>query len=151
MSNNERYIPKWLELYELLPPEEYTLADYENPKENQPGWYKLDERLLITIDVIRDIIGEPLICNTWFQDGSRRYSGLRSRNCKIGAFMSMHKEGKAADLICRKYTGEQMRQMIVENQDKLPFPIRIESNVEWLHFDLKDMDYKGKKIYFFKG
>ena len=151
MSSTERYIPKWFELYELLPPDEYTLADYENIKENQPGWCKLDERLLITVDVIRGIIGEPLICNTWFQDGSRRFSGLRSRNCKIGASMSMHKEGKAADLICRKYTGEQMRQMIVENQDKLPYPIRIESNVEWLHFDLKDMDYKGNKIYFFKG
>lgn len=145
------YRPKWFQLYELLPPEAFSYEDMTLPKDRQPGWYKLDERLLITLDVIREIIGKPLICNTWFQNGSRRDSGFRTFGCKIGAQKSMHKEGKAADLVCPDYTAEQMRQMIVENQDKLPYPIRIEKDVTWLHIDVKDIDYKGKKIYFFKA
>lgn len=145
------YRPKWFQLYELLPPEAFSYEDMILPKDKQPGWYKLDERLLITLDVIREIIGKPLICNTWFQNGNRRDSGFRTFGCKIGAQKSMHKEGKAADLVCADYTAEQMRRMIVENQDKLPYPIRIEKDVTWLHIDVKDIDYKGKKIYFFKA
>ena len=153
MQQRERinYRPKWFELYELLPPEEFSYNDLILSKEEQAGWNRLDEKLLITLDVIREIIGKPLICNTWFQDGNRRNSGFRSFGCKIGAQKSMHKEGKAADLICRDYTAEQIRQMIIKNQDKLPFPIRMEADVTWLHIDVKDMDYKGKKIYLFKA
>lgn len=48
-------------------------------------------------------------------------------------------------------TREEMRQMIIENQDLLPYPIRMETDVDWLHIDVKDMDYKEKKIYLFKA
>jgi hypothetical protein len=147
-----RYYPRWFELYELLPRSVFSYADMvAKEKHLQRGWEILDNKLLVTIDVIRDIIGLPLICNTWFQDGNREYCGYRERNCLVGATFSQHKEGKAADLICAKMSAEDMRQKIIANQDKLPYPIRMEDGVNWLHVDVKDMDYKGKKIYLFKA
>lgn len=135
MSN---YRPKYFKLYELLPPDLY--------RDEYQGWMLFDEKLLITLDVIREIIGECLICNTWFQDGNRRASGYRLPESAVGAKFSQHKQGKAADLLCAKYTAEQMRKMIADNADRLPYPIRIERGVSWLHIDTKGG--KDKITYF---
>ena len=147
-----RYKPKYFEVYELIPPMMYRAEYYTDKEARERGYLLMDERLLETIDIIREkIIKEPLICNTWYMDGNRQWCGFRPENCPVGARQSQHKLGKAVDLVCYKYTGEQMRQMIIEKQDLLPYPIRIESDCEWLHCDIKDMDYKGKKIYLFKA
>lgn len=149
------YIPKYFELYELLPPELYTydMMASEVARERAFATY-FDRKLLETIDVVREIIGLPLICNTWFQDGNRVASGYRSSQCPVGVAKSQHKEGKAVDLVCNKYTAEQMRQMIKENEHLLPYPIRIEDGVSWLHIDTKERTSgprSNEKIYFFKG
>ena len=150
------YIPKYFELYELLPPELYTydMMTSEVARERAFANY-FDRKLLEIIDIIRGkIIKAPLICNTWFQDGNRVASGYRSSKCPVGVTKSQHKEGKAVDLVCNKYTAEQMRQMIKENAHLLPYPIRIEEGVSWLHIDTKDFintTKKHEKIYFFKG
>ena len=147
-----RYKPKYFELYELLPPMLYKAEYYDSEEARERGFALFDEKLLITIDIIRgEIVKAPLICNTWYMDGNRKYSGFRDINCTVGSENSQHKLGKAVDLICYKYTAEQMRQMIKEKEHLLPYPIRIEDSVEWLHLDTKDMNYKGKKIYLFKG
>ena len=147
-----RYYPRWFELYELLPPEVFSWEDMvAKEKHLQKGWSLLDNKLLETIDVVRDIIGLPLICNTWFQNGERRNSGYRSAGCTVGAAKSQHKLGKAVDLICSKMSAEDMRRKIIQHQDKLPYPIRMEDDVNWLHIDVKEQDYKGNKIYLFKG
>ena len=144
VKNNVNSIrPKKFRLYELLPPEIYRSEDQ--------GWELLSEKFLITLDVIRDIIDAPMICNTWYQGGNRRYCGLRPANCKTGAKNSRHKYGDAGDFLSPNYTAEEMRQKIIANQHLLPYPIRIEADVDWLLFDCKDMDYKGKKIYLFKA
>lgn len=136
-----------------MPPELYTYDMMMSEDAREIAFAQFfDEKLLVTIDIIRgEIIKAPLICNTWFQDGNRKNCGLRSEGCDVGVMKSQHKLGKAADLICRDYTAEQMRQIIKENEHLLPYPIRIEENVNWLHIDCKDMNYKGKKIYWFKG
>lgn len=135
---------KWFELHELLPPEVYRGKD--------DGWELIDDRLKEVIDVLRgEIIKAPLICNTWWMNGNRKWSGYRTANCPVGTAKSQHKLGKAVDLLCYKYSAEQMRQMIEAQAEKLPYPVRIEKGVSWLHIDVKDMDYKGKKIYFFNA
>jgi hypothetical protein len=147
-----RYIPKYFELYELLSPYGYKEEYYKSKEARERGFSLMDEKLLVTIDVIRgEIVKEPLICNTWYMDGNRKFCGYRELNCTVGSENSQHKLGKAVDLVCYKYTAEEMRQMIIEKQDLLPYPIRIEKDVNWLHIDTKDMNYKGKKIYLFKG
>lgn len=152
---DRQYIPKYFQLYELLPPELYTYDMMVSEEARERGFANyFDEKLLITIDVIRDIIGLPLICNTWFQDGNRKNCGYRTQTCSVGAAQSQHKLGKAVDLICHKMSAEDMRQKIEENKDKLPYQIRIERGTSWLHVDCKESDsnaHKNLKIIYFNG
>ena len=149
------YIPRYFELYELLPPELYTYDMMVSEAARERGFANyFDRKLLETIDVVREIIGLPLICNTWFQDGNRKNCGYRTKTCAVGVENSQHKLGKAVDLICHKMSAEEMRQKIKENEDKLPYPIRIEDGVNWLHIDTKEFNKSQScrgRIYFFKG
>lgn len=152
-----RYIPKWFQLYELLPPELYTYDMMVSEEERERAFAAyFDEKLLITIDVVREIIGLPLICNTWFQDGNRKNCGYRTKTCSVGVENSQHKLGKAVDLICHKMSAEDIRKKIEENKDKLPYQIRIEvgEKISWLHLDTKEITaacQKNKKIIYFNG
>ena len=146
------YIPKYFDIVELMPENMLSLEDWQAPKHICQAWGNFDPRLLETIDIVREkIVQAPLLCNTWHMDGNRKYCGLRPIDCSIGSKQSQHKIGRAVDLVCYKYTAEQMRQMIIANQDLLPYPVRIEDGVSWLHIDVKQMDYQGKKIYLFKA
>lgn len=129
---------KYFKLYELLPKELYV--------DEEKGWDMIDAKLIETLDKIRGMLGVPLICNNWYWGGSRNYCGYRPKDCKIGAKFSQHKQGNAVDLISKKMTAEQMRKIVIENQNKLPYNIRIERGVSWFHFDLKNM---GVKVYQF--
>ena len=61
MADNT-YIPKYFELYELLPPELYVGDLYTSEIARQRAFASyFDTKLLITIDKVRDIIGKPLI------------------------------------------------------------------------------------------
>lgn len=152
---DRQYIPKYFQLYELLPPELYTYDMMVSEEARERGFANyFDHKLLETIDVVREIIGLPLICNTWFQDGNRKNSGYRTQTCSVGVAQSQHKLGKAVDLICHKMSAEEMRQKIEANKDKLPYQIRIEAGVNWLHIDVKEItaaSQKNQKIVYFKG
>ena len=137
---------KWFEIKELIPPDIYDKSIEEEL------WCLIDDNLKEVLDFIRDyIVKAPLTCNNWHIGGERVASGYRDQNCPVGAKHSQHKEGRAADLICSKYTAEQMRQMILDKQDMLPYPVRIEDGVNWLHVDTKPRDYKGDKVYLFSA
>jgi hypothetical protein len=45
-------------------------------------------------------------------------------------------------------SASEMRARIIANQKRLPYNIRIEDEVSWLHFDVRD---KGVKVYLFKA
>lgn len=115
----------------------------------------LDNRLIETIDKIREILGVPLICNNWCWGGSRDQCGYRSVKCNIGAEKSFHKRGMAVDLISIKMSAKDMREKLDKNKHLLPYPIRIEKwdnngEISWLHVDVSE-NTKGQKIYFFKA
>lgn len=107
-----------------------------------------DPKALETLETIREILNVPLICNNWAEGGSRDDCGYRDLLCTIGASKSAHKEGKAFDLISTKMSASEMRARIIANQERLPYNIRIEDEVSWLHFDVRD---KGVKVYLFKN
>ena len=137
---------KWFEIRELIPPDIYDKSIEDEL------WCLIDDNLKEVLDFIREhIMKAPLVCNNWHLGGDRVASGYRDRNCPVGAKYSQHKEGRAADLICSKYTAEQMRQMILSRQCELPHYIRIEDGVNWLHVDTKPRDYKGDKVYLFSA
>ena len=83
----------------------------------------LDPVGIEVLENVREILGVPLICN----DGiNRTQCGYRGDDCNIGAPASMHKKGKAYDLISLKMTAKEMREKLEANEDKLKYPIRIE-------------------------
>lgn len=138
------YKCKYFKLRELLPKEIY--------KNEDEGWDLIDERLLITADIVRGIVGVPLICNTWYTGGTRGYSCARIPACKEyskGSYHSVREDRKvmAIDVVSNIMSAEKMRQKIKENMDKLPYPIRIEKGVSWLHVDVAEK--KGYKVYEF--
>lgn len=139
---------KYFSIQELVDEEVYNLLEDDA--------YKLfDDRLIETIDSVRDILDVPLICNNWHWGGSRDLCGYRSKKCTIGAPKSFHKRGMAVDLISSQMSAKDMRNKLEKYQDTLPYPIRIEKwddngEISWLHIDVSE-NTKGNKIYFFKA
>lgn len=138
------YKSKYFKLYELLPKELY--------KNEEEGWSFIDERLLITIDKIRELLGVPLTCNNWYWGGKRNYSCVRTKNSaeyRYGSYHSLRDDRKvmAIDVISTKMTAQEMRDKIKENAKSLPYPIRLEKGCSWLHCDV--FAKKGYKVYEF--
>lgn len=130
---------------------------YEKHGENSLAF--LDEKALVMVDNVREILDTPLICNNWAKGGKRNQSGYREPESITGASMSQHKLGKAFDLISTKVAAKDLRAKLEENEDKLIHPIRVEKwddngEISWLHVDIKPFT-KGNspkgKIYFFKA
>ena len=133
---------KWFKLYELLPPETY--------KDEEHGWETLCDELKKTIDFCRELFKEPLVINDWKIKGHRQYCGFRTKTCPVGAKFSAHKQGMAADIISPKLSAKDMRKMLHENAAKLPYKVRLEANVSWLHIDVRT-DGQTEKIKEFKA
>ncbi len=107
-----------------------------------------DNRLLKTLDALREHFGS-LTINDWYFGGKRTESGLRVPKMKFYNFTSLHSWGRAFDIISKKYTAEEMRQEILNNQHKFPFIKRMEKDVNWLHID--NYTTNKKEIVLFRG
>lgn len=140
------YRPNYFKLYELLPPELY--------KNEEQGWEIIDKKLLITLDFIRNLIKQPMVVNNWHNGGAWKYRGARTTNSadyRVGSYHSVRKDRKvmAADFSCALLSAEAIRTLIVQNADKLPYPIRLEKDVKWVHVDVAEK--KGYKVYLFNA
>ena len=139
---------KYFKPYEIVSKTVYTIYRDESIK-------FMDNRLIETIDVIREILGVPLVINDWYWGGKNQQRGLRENTCQIvkskgnTLYLSSHCFGRAFDAVSAKMSAENMRKKIVDNAYKLPYPIRMESNVTWLHVDL-NMLSNAPKITFFQ-
>lgn len=120
------------------------------------AWSFLDPQTLEVLYVLRfDILGVPLTINT--SDGRYSQRGLRCNCCQLvktqsaknNPYLSAHVLGKGFDFDAKGMTAEQARQKIIANQSKLPYPIRLEKDVDWVHFDL--CNYSSNKIQQFNG
>jgi hypothetical protein len=120
------------------------------------AWQFFDPRLLETIDIVHDIFGRTMIINDWIWGGSFSQRGLRENlsplvlsKTKSGViYLSPHCLGKGVDFDIENTPAEETRQGILDNKSKLPYNIRLESNVSWVHLDVFDT---GHKIYFFSA
>ena len=57
--------------------------------------------------------------------------------------------GKAGDFTVRGLTAEDARNKIIQNAHLLPYPIRMEKNVTWLHVDTLPQNGITENIHFF--
>lgn len=151
MSRTEiiKELRRYFDVEELVCPD--VLKKY-----GERAWQFFDTALLHTLLVVRrDILKVPLYAN----DGvSFTQRGLRCNLCELNKsktdsrnlYMSAHSLGKAVDMVSPKMTAQQMRDKIAENADLLPYNVRMERDVSWLHIDTYDTG-NGEKITYFNG
>ena len=139
-------IQPYFDIGELVCP--HTMAKW-----GEKSWQFLDTDYLHALLVIRrDIIRLPMWCN----GNGKTERGLRCNRCSIvrgksGVYLSAHCLGKAGDFTITGMSAEKARQTIRANAHLLPCPIRMEKDVNWLHFDVLPQYGVTAKVYEFKG
>ena len=118
------------------------------------AWMFIDDRLIETLNLLREkILGVPMIINTWKDGGGYSQRGLRCNRCQIvrektSPYLSAHILGKGVDFNASGMTAEQARNEIIKAQVLLPWPIRLEKGVSWVHLDVYD-NGDGNKVTLF--
>jgi hypothetical protein len=120
------------------------------------AWSFFDMRLLITLDRIRELINKPIIINTWKDGGQFDERGFRCIKCDLvktaiaenKIYVSPHMTGQAVDFDVQGLVAEEVRNWLVVNRMKLPYQIRLEQDVNWVHLDTRA--FKDERIHFFK-
>lgn len=127
-------------------------------KYGERSWQFLDTNALYGLLLMRvSIFGVPMYVNSYKNGKTQR--GLRCNLCQIVKdktnagvlYMSQHPFGKAWDFDVQGMTAEQARKKIIENANLFPFNFRLESDVNWVHWDCLDMYDNTAKVYIFKG
>ena len=104
------------------------------------AWMFLSTQILHTLLVLRtEILNKPLIIN----HDSARQRGMRCNLCsmvknKNVAYESAHCNGMGFDITVVGMTAEDARTEIKKYAGKLPYPVRLEEDVTWLHIDCYD-------------
>lgn len=143
MANKSKYFL----LHELV-------CDHIYEKYGETAWQFIDEKAIITIDWIREKLDKPIYINNYEWGGGQTQSGVRCNICQLvkkwtddnKVYMSAHITANAFDFSVKGMTAEEVRNWLVRNQEDLPYPIRLEAGVDWVHLDTRNT---GQKIYFF--
>lgn len=106
----------------------------------EKAWELIDERVVITIDKLREKFG-PIIINTWHQGGVLDERGLRNFLHAEGTEYSQHKFGRACDCSFKAVTAEEVRQYVLKSYDEFPYITCVERDVSWFHFDVRNHNY----------
>lgn len=131
------YVPRHFILQELVCSHIYNAF-------GEQAWSFFDDRLLQTIDLLRDQIG-PIYINNWDMGGKYDERGYRCIQCSIVKdaiahgvlYASAHTRAQASDFTARDMNVIQVRQWIIGNPSLLPYPIRLEKNAPtWNHLDV---------------
>jgi hypothetical protein len=142
------YRPQFFKLYELVCPHVYN-------KFGDGAWRFFDDEAVVTLDWIRRTLGKPMTVNNWHDGGKFDERGLRCIQCSIvkdkclsgQVYVSPHILGKAFDCDVQGMEASEVRVWLALHKKELPYPIRVENSVSWLHFDCEDM---GVPLYIFE-
>lgn len=127
------------------------VCEHTHSKWGERSWQFLDTAFLHNLLVIRrDILQAPMVCN----HGSQRQRGLRCNRCglvaqKDAVYLSSHVLGKAGDFTIQGMTAQEARSRIRNSANLLPYPLRMEGGVTWLHIDVLPQFGINEKIYEF--
>lgn len=146
MTRNDiiQALGKFFEVEELV-------CDHTYAKWGERSWQFLDTAFLHNLLVIRrDILQAPMVCN--HDEASQR--GLRCNMCELvqeknGAYLSSHVLGKAGDFTIKGFTAQEARSRIRNMAHLLPYPLRMEGGVSWLHIDVLPQWGITQKVYEF--
>lgn len=112
---------------------------YQLHKENAIRFF--DPRILEIIDWIRENIDRPITINNWNNGGTFSQRGLRHNRSNLvksknRIYLSAHVLGMAFDFDVEGKTAKEVRGWIVAHKDELPYSIRLEKDVSWVHIDV---------------
>jgi hypothetical protein len=120
------------------------------------AWSFFDERLLMTMDFLRDQWNAPVYVNNYDMLKETREKlglplfderGCRCIQCDIvkkairdgKIYCSAHIRFQACDFNVFKMTSDKVTLWLLSNYQMLPFPIRIEKNTKgWTHIDMSN-------------
>ena len=128
------YKCKYFKIHELVPKQVFE-------DRGEKAWELLDERLLITLDRLRNRYGRMTV-NNYYWGGGREWSGLRTPDSPYYSKYSQHSFGRGADSLFKDVTVDEVRQDILNNPDDPCFEFinSLELGVNWLHFDVRNCD-----------
>lgn len=126
-------------------------------KHKEGAWTFFDPRLIAVLLFIRQAIGKAITINTWHVGGSYSQRGLRCNLCSLVAdktkvgklYVSAHQQGMAVDFDVKGMSAEAVRMWLHNNAYRLPYNIRVEKDVTWVHIDVRNDT--NEKIIYFKG
>lgn len=119
----------------------------------QRSWQFLDTTFLHNLLIIRrDILKAPMVCNHL----SAHQRGLRCNRCELvreksSTYLSSHVLGKAGDFTVQGMTAQEARSRIRNHANLLPYPLRVEGGVSWLHIDTLPQYGITSKVYEFSA
>ena len=131
---------KYFKIQEFVPEETYK-------KYGEYSKFKIDSKIFIIADIIREYFGKPMTINNWHLGGQFSYRGYRPDNYKNKVAKSSHYFGKAIDFDIKGLDAEYVRQHILNNYKKFPFISRMEhynkktnKPINWVHIDIMPTD-----------
>lgn len=145
-------LKKFFIVQELVCPHTYR-------KFGELSWQFFDTEFLYTLLVIRrDILNVSVYVNNWDSGGNFSQRGFRCNVCQIPkektdagkVYLSAHCNGAGIDFDAKGMNAEQVRNKIATNSHLLPYPIRLEKGVNWVHLDVYD-PRNGETINYFLG
>lgn len=135
------YRPRHFLLEELVPREVFDAYGVR-------AWELLDDRALVTLDVLRDRFGACMV-NNWHDGGAFNESGFRGAFSKTGVEYSQHRYGRAFDCKFAAATPKEVSAYVVANRGQFEYLTTLEdvaATPTWLHFDTRNNYTPGVRI-----
>jgi len=138
---------EFFELKELVSEQVYK-------RYGKQAWDFFDPRLIKTIDFLKSHYDWTITINDWSWGGSLQQRGFRAnldplvknKTDQNKLYCSAHGRGQGVDFNVKGLSAEKIRQILIEDHNLLPYNVRIEDGVSWVHLDVVD---KNVKVYLF--
>lgn len=129
-------VSKYFDIRELVPQSVFKAYGDDSI------WF-IDPRLVKVLDAIRGHFKAPVTINNWHTGGTYQNRGYRLPNTTVGASLSQHKFGRAADINIKGYTPQSIYKEILANETLflclgLTTLEDIEMTPTWNHLDVRN-------------
>ena len=144
-------VQRWFSLRELV--DEQTYKKY-----GDFAWNFFRPELLETLVFIREyVLKVPITVNNWHMGGKFSQRGLQHNlsaevwkyTSASKQYMSAHILGAGVDFDAKGMTAAEVRSAIQAAAKNLPYPIRLEDGVSWVHLDVYN-DGSKEKVQLFR-
>ena len=113
--------------------------------------------MLKNLEWIRENLGKPIIVNNWAMGGQYSQRGLRCCVCALvreksmleKPYLSDHVLARGVDFNVQGMTAQEVRDWLEEHKEELPYNVRIEKDVNWVHLGNGLLGQTEKISYFY--